>query len=70
MAETIDAINHLTTGNNVEFQNTIDQLLKDRVRETIANHKMVVANQIFNGDEGIEDEEEVLDDTESTAEDQ
>ena len=69
MAETIDAINHLNTGNNVEFQNTIDQLLKDRVRATIANHKMVVANQIFNGDESIEDEE-VLDDTESTVEEQ
>ena len=69
MAETIDAINHLSSGNNLEFQNTIDQLLKDRVRETIANQKMVVANQIFNGDESIEDEE-VTDDTDSTVEEQ
>lgn len=69
MAEPMDAINHLSSGNNIEFQNTINQILMNRVRETIANQKIVVANKMFNGEEGTEETVEV-EDTETTAEEQ
>lgn len=69
MAEPMDAINHLSSGNNVEFQNAINHILMNRVKETIANQKIVVANQMFNGEEGTEETVEV-EDTETTAEEQ
>lgn len=65
MAEPMNAIDQLIQGNNVGFQDTINQMLMDRAKENIANQKMVVMNKMFSDEESSEDTEEITDTAET-----
>ena len=51
MSEPIDAINHIARDETSAFQNSIEDMLMDRLKDRIENQKVAVGMSMYQGEE-------------------
>jgi len=51
MSEPIDAINHIAKDETSAFQNSIEDMLMDRLRDRIENQKVAVGMSMYQSEE-------------------
>jgi len=57
MSEPIEAINQLARDETSAFQNSIEDMLMDRLRDRIENQKVAVGMSMYQGEEDIDVED-------------